>query len=165
MAHALHTLINSHRPRWRTRRTTLGEDLDHATCSLSPIKGRSSRALNDLNTIDIVRVDAVDGHRPCGTFIRRHQSVVLHTDTVHIDQRAVALRNRAVTANPDLRPGTDLTIRAGNRNTGCTALKNIRDVGDRSDRNVAGGDRLNGVTHLTTTGLTGSTGHNHAFKS
>jgi hypothetical protein len=102
------------RPARRAARAALGEDLDHARRSLGTVQRARRRALDDLDVIDVRRIDVVQRARleigaaePVRVVERGPVAAIAlapHPDAVDIDDRLIALSNADSTAQPDLRP-------------------------------------------------------------
>ena len=117
----------------------LGDDLDHAAGGFGPVERRRGRTLDDLEALDVLRVDGVQRarrlHRPVAG-ARDSGEGGLDADTVHVDHRVEPRVQRARPTDPDLRsgPGFAAVLHEGQpRRTGRQQLRHVVDGGHFRD--------------------------------
>ncbi len=138
-------LLDVDRPDRRPLRAALREDLDHARRSLGAVQRRRGRALDDLDALDVVRVDVVErAHRDLSAPPLHHaggaharEGSVHHPHAVDVDDRLVRHRDAGVSAQADLASLAELAAAARHLDPGRRALEQVadqhgplRDVGD-----------------------------------
>src|SRR5437867_10845076 len=71
-------------------RAALGDDVDHATCRFGAIERRCCRSFEDLDVLDLRRIEVVETRDDAGTE-RLHRKtrarLVIDADAVDIDER------------------------------------------------------------------------------
>src|SRR5690606_8103127 len=123
-------LLHLRRPHGGALGAALREDLDHAGRRFRPVQGGRRGSLDDLDAVDVVRVDVVErAHRDeraaASGEIRSvdgRERAVHHAHAVDVDDRLVGHGHRRVAAKADLLALADLAAAAGDLHARSRAL-------------------------------------------
>src|SRR5690606_21646467 len=133
----------------------LRRDLDDAVRGGRAVERRRRRPLQDLDRLDIGRVDVVQTRRRLTAYAEAERGLrALDAHTVDDDQRRVRERNavRAADTNARARPRHPRALE--DRLARDLALQELRGVRDRRELHVLDIHRADGVANLTATLLT-----------
>ena len=130
----------------------LGEDLDHAGRRLGAIEGGGRGSLDDLDAVDVVRVDVVE--RAIGIFgsVLTGGRLALGAHPVDVDEGLVAECDAYVAAQADVGAGTRVPGAELHARTRNARLQELADVVHRL-RDLGDVDLLDRVADLAPAGL------------
>src|SRR5690625_2783680 len=115
--------------------STLCDDVDHTMSRFSAVEGSGSRPLDDLNALNIIRVEIIDtGDDARAESLDRmtRRLGIVYANTIYIEERLVGEREAARPPDPYLRARSYHTCRRGNDNSWGTRIDQALHVGNRS---------------------------------